>query len=513
MTHLLPPDLLSQLKPRQRAQVKRAEAALARIPQKPNQAVIKELDLLDFIDRYLSEHLRGEKAPFHIEIADMLAAHDRIAIAAPRSHAKSTMITLAHVLHQAAYKKRRFILVIGDNTENADTHLGNVQKELLENEALLTDFPHLRLPEMGDYRKKKVKRRASDFITSGGTRFISRGAGKPLRGLRDGNQRPDLIVVDDLENDASVETPRQRAKLLNWFQKALSNLFGGDNGQLIIVGTILHRESLLSWLLSEAGPTVYAKRLYRAIQDDGTALWPANWSLEKLAVKLDEVKSRAFATEYLNDPAEDDAVLFKPEWIDTRRIQAERGLTPDQVIGLLPPLDRIVVSLDPSTSANGERDACGINVSARAGTEFFVLADLTLNGSPATWSRRALDAYRDWGADEIVAEQNQGGAMVTSTLKAELRDGERLPPVRLVHASRGKQVRAEPVAVEYERGNVRHVGMHGALEIEQSTWVPGMPSPNRLDALVWSLTWLMGIPKKPATPQRYGSVVTNNSRR
>lgn len=490
---LIPPELLAQLKPKQRAQVRRAEAAIAKIPPRPRAEPVRELDLLEFIDRYLPQHIRGDKAEFHREIAELLDEHQRVAVAAPRGHAKSTLMTLAYVLRQAAYKRSSFILIVSDTANQAADHVGNVQKELLENELLLADFPHLAMPELAEYKNKKVRRRATDFITSGGVRFASKGAGGGLRGLREGAQRPDLILVDDLENDKLVETVRQREKLKNWFQKSLSNLFGADGGQLVVVGTILHRESLLAWLLSPAGPDVYVKRLYRALTDD-QALWPAAWSVKKLKEKLDEIKSRAFATEYLNDPAADDAVLFKSEWIDAHRITAERGLSPKEVLALLPPLDRIVVSLDPSTSANGERDACGINVSARAGTSFYVLADLTLNASPATWARAALDAYRAWGADQIVAEQNQGGAMVTSTLKAELRDDERLPPVRLVHASRGKAIRAEPVAVEYERGHVHHVGMHGPLEIEQATWVPGMPSPNRLDALVWAITCLSQPP-------------------
>jgi phage terminase large subunit-like protein len=121
-----------------------------------------------------------------------------------------------------------------------------------------------------------------------------------------------------------------------------------------------------------------------------------------------------------------------------------------------------------------------------------VLADATCQGlSPGGWARRVVDLYHRLEADRIVAEVNQGGDMV----EAIIRQADGSVPVEKVRASRGKWLRAEPVAALYERGRVRHVGAFPKLEDEMSDFGPGGlssgRSPDRLDALVWALTALM----------------------
>lgn len=460
--------------------------------QEPSSREDSPAEILTWCRRYLPHIFKTGSAAFHEEIITMLLESERVAVAAPRGHAKSVVVSLGYVLYQLAHRRARFVVIVSASSTLAEEHVGNIYNECVENVELLRDYPHLRVPNPKERADKKSKARQSDFMTIGRLRVVAKGAGARMRGMRDGGQRPDLLVLDDLEDDKLVQTPRQRQKLKDWFLKSVSNLFGGSGGQLAVVGTIMHREALMAWLVGDTAPPRYVKRKYAAYLGDGSPLWPEEWDAEKLKVKLDEVGSRAFATEYLNNPAEDDAVLFKSAWIDSNRLKVPAGLSPGEILAHLKQhgieLARVVVALDPSTSADGQRDACGINVSgmSRDG-RFYVLADLTLNASPATWARKALDAHKAWDCDEIVAEANQGGAMIESTLKAELHEGERLPPVRLVHATRGKAIRAEPIAVEYERNNVHHVGVHGPLEVEMVTWVPGTYSPNRLDALVWAL--------------------------
>jgi phage terminase large subunit-like protein len=115
-------------------------------------------------------------------------------------------------------------------------------------------------------------------------------------------------------------------------------------------------------------------------------------------------------------------------------------------------------------------------------------------------------AYHRHKADRIVAEVNNGGEMVAHTIKTI----DASVPVKMVHASRGKQTRAEPISAIYEQGRGHHVGSFPKLEDEMCLWVPGMPSPNRMDALVWTATELMG---KAAPPQNvtFGSM-TKSSR-
>lgn len=147
-----------------------------------------------------------------------------------------------------------------------------------------------------------------------------------------------------------------------------------------------------------------------------------------------------------------------------------------------PPLSRIVVAVDPSATSTG--DDAGIIVAGKYGDQGYVLADKTLQGSPLQWAKAAIAAYHEYQADRIIAEKNNGGEMVELVLKQV----DRSVPVRLVHASRDKHTRAEPVAAQYEQGRVHHVGRFSALEDEMCLWVPGDPSPNRMDALVWALT-------------------------
>jgi phage terminase large subunit-like protein len=144
--------------------------------------------------------------------------------------------------------------------------------------------------------------------------------------------------------------------------------------------------------------------------------------------------------------------------------------------------------IDPSASATG--DEAGIVVAGLGSDQHgYVLADLSVQGSPATWAGAAVAAYHTFSADRIVAESNNGGEMVEHTLRTV--EGGRQVPYTMLHASRGKVTRAEPVEALYERGLVHHVGHFTALEDELCGWVPGMASPNRLDALVSALSELM----------------------
>jgi phage terminase large subunit-like protein len=159
----------------------------------------------------------------------------------------------------------------------------------------------------------------------------------------------------------------------------------------------------------------------------------------------------------------------------------------------LPPLVRVVVGVDPSASVGG--DACGIvAVGLDAEGIGHVIEDASIAGAtPEGWARAVADCAARVGADRVVAEANNGGAMVRSVLTA----ADAALPVTLVHASRGKVARAEPVAALYERGRVRHVGAFPVLEDELCGLIAGGGyegpgrSPDRADALVWALSALM----------------------
>ena len=192
--------------------------------------------------------------------------------------------------------------------------------------------------------------------------------------------------------------------------------------------------------------------------------------------------------------------IWLREWIDKARVREA------------PPLKRKVVAVDPAITSDGSSENPGTHGIACAGIgedgRCYVGGDYSTQGTPLEWAREVVRVYDEEEADQVVVEINQGGDMVVSTLRS-VRPGL---PIRTVRASRGKHVRAEPVAALYEQGRVSHVGTHPALEDQMCLFTnegyQGEGSPDRTDALVWAITELFqGIihhsePDKPALPRR-----------
>jgi phage terminase large subunit-like protein len=162
-----------------------------------------------------------------------------------------------------------------------------------------------------------------------------------------------------------------------------------------------------------------------------------------------------------------------------------------------PELVRIVVAIDPATTSDESSNETGMIVAGvgpcncKGPTEMhgFVMRDASRKYTPAEWGQEAVSLYNRYEANGIIGETNNGGDLVERNIRVV----DRSVAYRGVHASRGKYTRAEPVATLYERGMVHHVGSFPKLEDQLTTWDPeaGMPSPDRLDALVWAITDLM----------------------
>lgn len=170
--------------------------------------------------------------------------------------------------------------------------------------------------------------------------------------------------------------------------------------------------------------------------------------------------------------------------------------------GLAPEMKRIVVAVDPAITNKAESNLTGIVAAGRGlDDRAYVMADASDRYSPDGWARKAVALYDSLKADVIVAEGNQGGEMVRHTIQSVRSN----VPVIIVHASRGKQARAEPIAALYEQNKVSHVAAFSELEDQMCTWEPlgDMPSPDRIDAMVWGLTALMINAPAPATFGRY----------
>jgi phage terminase large subunit-like protein len=153
-----------------------------------------------------------------------------------------------------------------------------------------------------------------------------------------------------------------------------------------------------------------------------------------------------------------------------------------------PNLVRVVVAIDPAVTSGEDSDETGIVVAGiTANSHFYVLADRTCRATPDAWAKVAVEAYKEFKADRIIGEANNGGDMIGLLL----RQVDNSVGYKKVTATRGKKVRAEPISALYEQGRVHHVGGFPELEDQMVSWTPESDaSPDRMDALVWALTEL-----------------------
>jgi phage terminase large subunit-like protein len=201
-------------------------------------------------------------------------------------------------------------------------------------------------------------------------------------------------------------------------------------------------------------------------------------TIEEVEQAKKDLPDRVFKMLYLAEFAEIEGALWTWEVIETTRIKD------------LPELVRVCIAVDPAVTKTDASDETGIvPVAKGVDGHFYVIGDYTGKYTPRETANRIAMAYDDKQADMVVAEVNNGGDYIEEYLK--LSGGEM--PYTAVHASRGKFTRAEPIALLYSQGRIHHFGRYAKLEDEMTTWTPntGMKSPNRIDALVWGITYLL----------------------
>jgi predicted phage terminase large subunit-like protein len=242
----------------------------------------------------------------------------------------------------------------------------------------------------------------------------------------------------------------------------------------IAVTTTPKPSKLLKELISREGEDVAITR--GSTYDNRANLAPSFFSQIVSRFEGTRLGRQELNAELLNDTP---GALWQLDWIERDRVKAA------------PELVRIVVAIDPAVSNNENSDETGIIVAGvdRIG-HIYVLEDLSGKYAPHEWARKAIDAFERHKADRIIAEVNNGGLMVETTLRAVTS----YVPFRAVHASRGKVTRAEPVSALYEQQKVHHVGGFDKLEDQMLSFTSDFDrsragySPDRVDALVWALT-------------------------
>lgn len=256
-------------------------------------------------------------------------------IAAPRGEAKSTIVTQLFSLWCLVTHRKHYIVIVMDSIDQAYPMLETIKAELESNARLQMDFP----AACGQGRVWQ----AGKIITANRVCVEVAGSGKKLRGKRYGQHRPDLCILDDIENDEQVQNPAQRAKLKSWLEKTIKPLGGvGKKYDIIYIGTVLHYDSVLSQTLKnkfwhgklfkaivrypermdlwEEWETVWrnegeeaALAFYRARQAEmergAKTSWQARGILELMTLRAD-IGSQSFACEYQNDPAASDDAPF-----------------------------------------------------------------------------------------------------------------------------------------------------------------------------------------------------------
>ncbi|MEZ5818323.1 MAG: terminase family protein [Hyphomicrobiaceae bacterium] len=233
------------------------------------------------------------------------------------------------------------------------------------------------------------------------------------------------------------------------------------------------------------------KLLKSIIADEATAITRARTADNAAHLApafLAEVTRMYAGTALGRQELEGEVVTERPDSLWQRKwmVEARIARPPEE-------MRRIVVAVDPPVTATENADTCGIVVAGLGpDNRAYVLADRSIQGrDPATWARAVVAAFRDFSADRIVAEANQGGDLVVNVIRSV----DLNAPVKKVHASRGKFARAEPIAALYAEGRIVHVGEFPALENQMCDFGPeGLSegrSPDRVDALVWALSELM----------------------
>lgn len=219
-----------------------------------------------FAQTYLAHHFKVEPSPMHGEIFELLQQATtqrgaKLAIAAPRGHAKSTIVALAHLLWSVCYRREPFIVLISNTLDQASDSLAHIKAELCKNPRLIEDFPEV-CDTFGSSGGRRWTR--DEIITANDVKITALGADKKIRGRRHGENRPTLIVLDDIENEAEVRSDDQRRGKAEWFNKAVLKA-GTSTTNVFVVGTILHYDALLANLLDPRKTPGWESRKFQAV--------------------------------------------------------------------------------------------------------------------------------------------------------------------------------------------------------------------------------------------------------
>jgi predicted phage terminase large subunit-like protein len=408
-------------------------------------------DVFFFFQTYLPHYFSADFAPFHYQLIDLLeqrpAAEEvliPVAVAAPREFAKTTITSFGYVLHQICLAKRHFIIIGSDTEDLASDLTGYLYLELLYNERLRADFGEL----------VKDNWAVDDFITVNDVRLKARGRGQRLRGLKHKQWRPDLVILDDLENDKNVKNPRLVKELLDWIK---NTVYPGidSGGNLFIIGTILARRSGLDIILkAEDEPWMHWRRsIYRAIEA-GESIWPARHPLDKLLKQKKLMGSLAFNREKMNDPVDEEG-MFQEGWI---RYYANSEL---------PKSLAVAGWFDPSVETRASADfkaivTVGLDLQEMI---FYVLDAYIRRSSIEQAIAAAYTRHNQHGFKVFGLEDNLFQKLLIRDFDREAKERQQYLPIRGLTNTLNKETRIAGLSPLVERGRIRFARGQGDQDL------------------------------------------------
>ena len=420
----------------------------------------------------------------------------RRAVAAPRGHAKSTNLTFKGTMHSTLYGYKHYPIIISDSSEQAEGFLDNIRVEFEENTAILEDFG----PLAGSVWRSNV------LVTNTNIKIEAIGSGKKIRGRKHRNWRPDLIILDDVENDENVWTPEQRSKLKNWFDKAVSKS-GDDYTDIVYIGTLLHYDSLLAKTLTnpayrsikykaviqfsqaddlwqqwesiftdlanddrEADALAFFQAHKAAMLEGTQVLWEEKLSYYDLMVMRVSEGEASFNSEEQNEPINPDDCLFMEEWFEYYN-EAE--------INFRDPVFDFFGFIDPSLGKTKRSDFSAIVTLAKhrsSGYMYVVDADIERRHpdriiADVLAKERWLRASFGHGYRKLGAETNQFQWFLKEELaKASAKAGLYLP-IEEVQQTSDKVMRIQTLQPDVKNKYIKFNRRHKRL-LEQLTQFP-----------------------------------------
>ena len=458
---------------------------------------------------YLPGHCTLAPSAMHREIMALLedaAEHRglRLAVAAPRGHAKSTLVSLAYVLWCVCYGRERFVVLISDTADQAIDLLAHIKGELEGNDRLREDFPDA--CEKAGVPPLSSRWRRDDITTRNGVRVMALGAEQKLRGRRVGADRPTLIVLDDLENEDLVRSGEQRDARASWLAGAVLKA-GSSTTNIVVVGTVLHHDSVLARLVDHAKSPTWTSKRYAAIvhwparqdlwdrwesimrheesfegstgpqaarrfveahhdemHEGAQVLWPQLESLEDLMRQRLEGGRESFATEKMNTPSAGDAGVFLAEdityWDDPSTGEARDV---EELLQRRPELS-IGGACDPSLGKAGGDDSAIVVLAKdhRTGVMYVLDADIRRRSPQQTIESilelRRLRRMRRCGIETVAFQSMLGDELERRVAESDLD----MRIVRITHRA-PKQQRIEGLRPLLTTGKLRLSRRHRTL--------------------------------------------------